>query len=94
MKAKTVSVQTQGVQRRFFEAIDLLVAQGKLAGLQTFCDEHGLHRAKYSNLRSGLRKTEHDSRYRLIDIDALIYIVKNYGIGAEWLLTGNGKMLV
>jgi len=94
MEAKTVSKQTQDVQRRFFEAIDLLIAAGKLAGLQTFCDDHGLHRAKYSNLRSALRNPEHNARYKFIDIDALVYLVKEYNICAEWLLTGRGEMFV
>jgi hypothetical protein len=31
-------------------------------------------------------------QYHNIDIDALTYIVTDYGINAAWLLTGNGDM--
>lgn len=92
MEAKTVSKQTQDAQKRFFEAIDRLVDYGKLAGLQTFCDENGFHRAKYSNLRSGIRTPGHVSKYKLVDVDALICLVSKYGVRADWLLTGRGEM--
>ena len=90
MEAKTVSPQTQAVQKRFFDAIDTLIFQGDLAGLQTFCTEHGLHRAKYSNLRTATRSPEHDARYKFIDLDAIVYLVRDYKISCEWLLLGRG----
>lgn len=92
MKAKTVSPQTLQLQKRFFEAIDELIAKEKLAGLQTFCTTHNLHKAKYSNLRSAARNPEHESAYKFIDIDAIIYIVTDYGVSCQWLITGKGKM--
>lgn len=92
MEAKTVSSQTQNVQRRFFEAIDILVLQGKLAGLQTFCIEHDLHKAKYSTLRSSLTKPNYEARYKLIDIDAIVHLVKDYGVSSDWILLGRGLM--
>lgn len=92
MEAKVVSPLTQGVQKRFFDAIDMLISQGALAGLQTFCTEHDLHKAKYSNLRTATRDPEHDARYKIIDIDAIVYLVKDYKISCEWLLMGRGGM--
>lgn len=92
MEAKSVSPLTQGVQRRFFEALDAIIARGDLAGLQTFCTDHGLHKAKYSNLRTATRNPEHDARYKFIDIDAMVYLTRDYSISPEWLLLGRGKM--
>ena len=92
MEAKVVSPQTQAIQKRFFDAIDALIAHGKLAGLQTFCTDNDLHKAKYSNLRTATRNPEHDARYKFIDIDALVYLVRDYKVNCEWLLLGRGGM--
>ena len=32
--------------------------------------------------------------YKIIDIDALSSICRDFGVSADWLLTGRGKMLV
>lgn len=92
MKAKIVSDQTKSLQKRFFDAIDTLILTGELAGMQTFCTEHDLHKAKYSNLRTATRNPEHDPRYKIIDIDAIVYLVKEYKVSSEWLLLGKGLM--
>lgn len=92
MEAKIVSQQTQAIQKRFFEVIDVLIARGILAGLQTFCTDHDLHKAKYSNLRTATRNPDHDPRYRFIDIDAMVYLVRDYKVSCEWLLLGRGGM--
>lgn len=92
MEAKTLSPQTQAVQRRFFDAIDALILKEKITGLQPFCDEHGLHRSKYSTIRSSLTKPDYESRYKLIDLDAVIILVKIYGVSSDWLLLGKGLM--
>ena len=39
------------IQRRFFEALDVVIGIGQCGDLQTFCKEHGLNRVKYSNIR-------------------------------------------
>lgn len=31
--------------------------------------------------------------YKIIDLDALSSICRDFGVSAEWLLTGKGKML-
>lgn len=92
MEPKIVSPLTHGVQQRFFQAIDALIAKSELAGLQTFCNDYGLHRAKYSNLRSAVRDPLHDARYKFVDIDALIYVVRDFKVSPEWLLLGKGNM--
>ena len=93
MKRKELSKQAEEIQRRFFEALDLLIAQGRLKGIKTFCDEHGLNRTKYSNRRNALASGSSASPYKLIDIEALTYLVKDYGISAEWLLMGKGEVI-
>lgn len=81
------------IQRRFFEALDLLISTGQCAGIKTFCDEHGLNRVKYTNLRLDLRNPKSESsNYRSIDIDALAYICQDYKVSPDWLLLNKGGM--
>lgn len=92
MEARVVTNVTQAVQSRFFIAIDMLISQGALPGLQTFCTDYDLHKAKYSNLRTAMRNPEHGTKYKFIDIDAMVYLARDYKISCEWLLLGRGGM--
>lgn len=92
MEAKTVDPITTAAQERFFQALDMLIDQKRVTGLQTFCNKYGLHRAKYSNLRTFARNPNRTSRYKLIDLEAVIYIVRDYGVSADWILLGLGGM--
>ena len=76
----------------------MLLASKRIRSLRSFCNDYGLNRTKYSKVRS--RKFtqeevgEEDPKniYKLIDIDALSYLVEDYGVNPEWLLTGKGGM--
>lgn len=92
MEVKKISDQTTAIQERFFRAINALIESGKLAGMKTFCGEYGLHKAKYTNLRNAILAPKRETKYRLIDIEALHYLVKDYNVNANWLLTGRGSM--
>ena len=93
MKAITHTQTTLSIQRRFFDALTAIQERGDIMGLQTFCNRYGFNRTKYSHVRTAIR-TESTGRYHSIDIDALSYIVMDYGVNANWLLTGDGKMFV
>ncbi len=93
MEAKTIRPVARGIQRRFFEALDMLIAEKRISGLQPFCKDYDLHRAKYSNIRTAMKNPDKPGTgYKLIDVDALAYLVADYGISAEWLLMGKGRM--
>lgn len=93
MESKVIRPQVQYIQNRFFQAIDILIESGKIKSLQSFCTEYGLHRPKYSNLRTKAKdSTKIGTGYKFIDIDALTYLVSDFKISANWLLTGNGGM--
>jgi len=93
MDAKTIRPRVEEIQKRFFEAIDLLIESGKIKGLQTFCNDYGLHRPKYSNLRTFSKdKSKQGTGYKLIDVDALAYLVEDFDISSDWLLLGKGGM--
>lgn len=93
METKTIRPQAQAIQSRFFQAIDLLIESNKIKSLQSFCTDYGLHRPKYSNLRT---RSKDENRvgtgYKFIDIDSLSYLVSDFGISSDWLLVGKGGM--
>lgn len=92
MESKTIRPAASEIQKRFFQALDLLIESGKIKGLQTFCSEYGLHRPKYSNLRTMANEGKPGTGYKFIDIDALAYLVTDYGVSSDWLLLGTGGM--
>lgn len=92
MEAKTVRPEAKAIQDRFFQALNILIESGKIKGLQPFCREYGLHKPKYSRLRTQMQTPAKVSRYKFIDLQALYFLVKDYKISADWLLTGRGGM--
>lgn len=93
MESKIIRPQAQAIQDRFFQAVDMLIESDRIKSLNSFCAEYGLHRPKYSNLRT--RSKDHSNPgtgYKFIDIDSLSYLVKDFGVSSDWLLIGKGGM--
>lgn len=90
---KSINPQAIEIQRRFFEALDLAISLGKISGLKGFCNDHKLNRTKYSRIKNCLDKPIEEATYKMIDLDALSAICRDFGVSAEWLLLGRGKML-
>ena len=94
MIEKKNSETTEGIQRRFFAVLDVLISNGSIASLASFCDSHGLNRVKYSNLRSFYTTGRCSARYKVIDLDALAYISADFGVSLLWLIHGKGNMFI
>lgn len=90
---KAINPEALEIQRRFFQALDMAISLGKVGSLTAFCDDHKLNRTKYSRIRSTLDRPMEERLYKIIDLDALSSICRDFGVSAEWLLTGKGKML-
>lgn len=73
------------ITKRFFLALDVLVGQRRIRGVKTFTDLYGIN---YWNL-STLRK---EPDRRLLKPEWLAYLVNDFEISADWLLTGVGSM--
>jgi hypothetical protein len=91
---KTIRPEMIAIQSRFFEALDILIASHECGGLKPFCDDHNLNRVKYSNIRTEMRNPDmaKPTNYKVIDLDALSHLCRDYKISPEWLLLGNGTM--
>ena len=95
-KPKKVTPIEDGVNRRFFVAIDTLVALGRLTSLDSFCKESGLNSPRYREARFTYGITPnpgHISRYKSVHIEALYYLVMRSSVSSDWLLIGRGEML-
>lgn len=91
MEARPVRPLAKDIQKRFFEALNQLMENGTIKRLKHFTGEYGLHEAKYVELRAVYLKGG-VSKYNFIDIDAPGYLVRDYGVSGDWLLTGKGNM--
>lgn len=77
------TIDSQRVVRRFFEALSRLKSDRKIRGKQTFTREHDINRWNMNTL-------EKDMSRDIFQAAWLTYLVEDYGVSAEWLLTGRG----
>jgi hypothetical protein len=73
------------IVRRFFDALESLRASGSIRGLKTFTDRYGIDRS--SMIRA--KNCPESCGFKAV---WLTYLVRDYGINAAWLLTGEGQM--
>ena len=79
-------MQTEDSQKivgRFFEALERLKADKKIRGKQTFTRAHNINRWNMLTL-------EKDHSRDIFQPAWLTYLVEDYGVSAQWLLTGVG----
>ena len=89
MKSKTKYIME--INRRFFEAIDALQDAGEIKHLTAFCAKYGLYDKKYMRIRTALRDVK-QTDYKHVDLIAIGYLVQDYNISADWIMTGKGDM--
>lgn len=89
---KTINPQVINIQRRFFDAIQRAKEARRTAGLKSFCEDHNLNLVKYYRIKRDLGKPIEEMHYKAIDIDALLYVCNDFGVSADWLLLGRGKL--
>jgi hypothetical protein len=73
------------INHRFFAAIDYLIIIGKLRGQKSFAT---IYHVNWGNLYRLRREPQ-----REFNMAFLNYIVTDFGVSAQWLLTGHGAMM-
>lgn len=77
------TTDSQKIVCRFFEALQRLKEDKKIRGKQTFTRAHGINRWNMLTL-------EKDHSRDIFQAAWLAYLVQDYGVSAQWLLTGQG----
>jgi hypothetical protein len=75
------------IVERFFEALYDLKARKVIRGKQTFARRYGINNRNFWLL-------EQDKSRDILQLSWIAHLVTDYGISAEWLLTGKGDMYV
>jgi hypothetical protein len=76
---------SQEIISRFFQALYYLKSERVIRGKQTFTAKHGINRWNMNTL-------EKDMTRDIFQPAWLTYLVDDYGISPEWLLTGKGDI--
>lgn len=77
---------TAALVARFFEALDLLIERRVIRGKKTFCDRYGINRWNFYTCKT-------NPCTGLFKLSWLTYMVRDYGVSADWLLVGRGVAL-
>jgi len=71
------------ISKRFFEALNLVIASGAIRGVQTFCAEHNID-------RRNMLKAQNDPTLK-IQLTWIYYLCTDFRISADWIITGRGS---
>jgi hypothetical protein len=80
------SPESQKITARFFEALYALKELKVIRGKQSFTRRYEINRWNLNNLETNKAR-------EIIQLAWLAYLINDYGISAEWLMTGKGEML-
>lgn len=78
------TIDSQRIVKRFFEALQRLKQDKKIRGKQTFTRQYDINRWNMNTL-------EKDPSRDIFQPAWLTYLVNDYGVSAQWLLTGVGS---
>lgn len=73
--------------KRFFEALERLKVCGVIRGKKTFTERYGINRWNLNTLE---KEPDRD----IFQVSWLSYLVRDYMVSPEWLLTGEGSFFV
>ena len=77
--------QSIKIVNRFYEALDVLIDNKQLRGVKTFTDRYDINRWNFNTQR----KQPELNQFQMV---WLSYLITDFGVSAEWLMTGKGYM--
>lgn len=77
--------ETKQIMERFYSALEAIIAKGEIRGIATFCKLYDIDRRNFYAQRN-------DPNRNIFQMSWLQVMVKDFGVNAEWLLTGKGRM--
>lgn len=80
------TTDSQKIIRRFFQALQYLKEQKVIRGKQTFTRKFGINRWNMNTVEKEPSRDQFQTAW-------LTYLVTEYGISADWLLTGRGSIM-
>lgn len=80
-----ISSEGEQITKRFFKAIDFLIEHKYIRGVKTFSTRYNINYWNFKTL-----KKEPDKR--ILKPEYINFLVVDYGISANWIITGNGEM--
>ena len=83
----TQSDTSIAITRRFFEALDYLVASRIVRGYQTVTTMWNVDRRNLAKLKA-------EPQRRQLKAEYICYLERDFGINSRWVVTGHGKMLL
>lgn len=81
-----VSSEGAAITKRFFHAIDVLIVQRKMRGLNTFAQRYNIN---YWNLYT-LRK---EPERRILKVEYVSFLVRDFGVSPTYILLGVGNIM-
>lgn len=80
-----ISEEAIAITKRFFLAIDVLITQRKIRGLNSFAQKYNIN---YWNLCTLKKEPER----RVLKVEYISYLVRDFKISPKYLLLGVGTM--
>ena len=71
--------------KRMYQALDKVIELREIRGVATFTREHNINRWNFITVR---KNPESD----MFQVAWLTHLVNDFGVSANWLLTGRGEM--
>lgn len=78
-----ISMQGVEITNRFFQAIDILIANKVIRGLATFTRAHNINRWNLVTVRK-------DPEHNYLRTEYIQYLCKDYNISPRWIIMGTG----
>ncbi|MCL6101023.1 MAG: hypothetical protein M1292_00810 [Bacteroidetes bacterium] len=77
--------ETKAIMLRFFEAVDMVISQKRIRGIQTYCTLAGIDRRHYYGQKKDLGRG-------WFQMSWMLPLLKEFSISSDWILLGKGGM--